>query len=415
MRMDPAHPQPFVLVKPLQNAAGQMRADARDSLEAGAHIEENARAEIAEQIRNAYPLEGWIGSELQAVQLELLANLDPMKTLADFAAARRDVRLFALRTTDRFHFLDVFWRLSADAILLGTSLEAMKEPNRYPKPTAVTGSAYMFSAHVVCAPLTARNQPLAAVFETLYGTQVIALPAGAWTRPPSLMDWPSGSGYHDMLGSGEGLYKTRSSKIPDQTAGGALTACVAAANRLIASLNDPARWIGSDGSLDAVERQIAWSTLDLGFNAVSSIAAEWASSEALWTAFRALGALEGFWNLQGLDALFDPTNLKKFGASALPAGFLREHMEDLIENYSRELKKMYPDDSEQERLARIREIRNVVHGTGAKRGDRVRRLAALSRVGTGGLHLLRDMATCWWSSVLFDPDRNARPGRPPWQ
>lgn len=415
IRADPAHREPFVLVKPLQNAEGRIRADAAGSLKGGAHIEEAAAREMAEEIRTAYPPGEWVGTDLQGIQLGLLANVDPLKTLKDFVEDRPEVRLYALRTTDRFHFLDVFWRLAADASRLGTTLEQMKDRGRYPRPTAVTGTAYMFCAHMVCSPLTARNQPLAAVFETLYGTQVVAVPEGAWSRPPGGVDWPSGSGYHDLLGSGHGLYKTRFSKIPPHSAREALGQCVLATNVLVGLLNDPAQWITTDGELDSVERQIAWSTLDLGFNAVSTLASEWMSSESLWTSFRALGALEGFWNLPRLDPLFDPDKLRSAAVSVFPRGFLAEYTEDIIENYGRELIKMYPHDHPAERLSRIREIRSVVHGTAARFGDRYRRLDALSRVGTGGLHLLRDIAACWWSSVLFAPAQNARPGHPPWE
>jgi hypothetical protein len=75
---------------------------------------------------------------------------------------------------------------------------------------------------------------------------------------------------------------------------------------------------------------------------------------------------------------------------------------------------MFPDDDPEQRLARLREIRNVVHGTGPDFGERDRRLRALLGLSSGGLHLLRDVAALWWSSLLFAPRTNARPNRAPW-
>lgn len=404
----------FVRLKPLQNAEGKLRADAAKTLALGEHLTEDDARAMAETMRAAYPPDKWSGHAFQGFQLELLANVEPVRTLAEFIDVYPEARLFALTTTKRFHFLDTFWRLAADAAAAGKSLEDMRDRKLYPRPTAVTGVAYIFAAHLVCGPLVARNQPLAAVFETLGGTQLIAIAPGSWTRPPGFADWPTGSGYSTYFGLGDGLYKTRFDKIPDHAGRTLLEESLAAANRIIGMVNDPGRWVRENAELDTVERQIAWSTLDLGFNTIAVMGADWTSDESLWVAFRALGALQGYWRMKKLDRLFDPEAIGEFAISKLPKGFAREYAEDLVGNYAGELQNMYPDDEPGERLARLREIRNVVHGTGADFGERDRRLRALLGLGSGGLHLLRDMAVTWWASLLFAPETNGAPGSPPW-
>lgn len=414
VRTDPASSNAFVRLKSLQNAEGKLRSDAGAALALGDHLDEEGAREMAEAMRAAYPPNKWVGHAFQGVQLELLANLEPLRTLSEFVDVYPDARLFALTTTDRFHFLDVFWRLSSEAAATGKSLEDMRDDDRYPRPSAVSGVAYIFAAHLVCAQLVARNRPLAAVFETLGGSQVIATAPGSWSRPPGLADWPTGSGYSNYFGTADGLYKTRFEQIPADAGRILLQQSVDAANRLIGTVNDPAIWVRDDGELDTVERQIAWSSLDLGFNTVAAMGSEWVSDESLWMAFRALGALQGYWRRKKLDRLFDPDAIRKFAIPALPEGFVREYSEDLLSNYEQELERMYPDDEPNERLGRLREIRNVVHGTGADFGERDRRLQALVGLGAGGLHLLRDVSVMWWSSVLFAPDSNATPGHAPW-
>lgn len=414
VQADAASASAFVMLKPLQNAEGKLRHDAAATLALGDHLDEAGAREMAEAMRAAYPPDRFTGHAFQGVQLELLANLDPIRVLSDFVDVYPDARLFALATTERFHFLDVFWRLSSEAATTGKSLEDMREDERYPRPTAVSGVAYIFAGHLACAPLVARNQPLAAVFETLGGAQVIAIAPSSWSRPPALADWPTGSGYSSYFGAGDGMYATRFNEVPTGAGRALLEQSLDAANRLIGTVNDPVTWVGEDGELDTVERQIAWSTLDLGFNTIAAMGSEWTSDESLWMAFRALGALQGYWRHRKLDRLFDPEAIRSFALPTLPEGFPREYGEDLVANYDRELERMYPDDEPSERLARLREIRNVVHGTGADRGERDRRLQALLGLGSGGLHLLRDISVMWWSSVLFAPETNGAPGRPPW-
>lgn len=406
----------FVLLKPLQGPTGALRADAAKTLGKGAYMSRKEMAEMADVLRKAYPSD-FVPHSLQAFQLGLLTNVDPMPVIQHFLGVHSRMRLYALRTTERFHFRDVFWRLAISSDEHGQRLVDMNARDAFPGPTAATGIAYVFSAHLAAAPLTARLQPLAAILETLGGIQIVAVSEGAWDRPPSIGSWPSASGYLDLLGEGQDVYRTRHKTIGPDVGKDALLASIRGVNSLVAHLNDPANWRTADDRLDPLERQIAWSSVDLGFNTIAELAREWTSSEALWTAFRALGIVAGFWS-SGLDQLLTPSTIQAHAVRHLPEGFLRDTAEDLTSNWARELASMYPDEDEPDAVARVREVRNLVHATAvpAKPGSPKRRarLDALKGTGNGGLALVKDLAMFWWSSLLFSPSTNAISGSAPW-
>lgn len=420
VRSDVVTASDFVVLKPLQNQAGQLRADAARNLAEHAQLSEEEMQQAARAMRAAYPPDTFVASNsVNAFQLSLLTNMDSTQVLRHFLEVHPTVRLYALVTTDAFRFRDTFWRLAARAAENNMSLTKMSEAPEYPTTTAVSGVAYLFAAHLVCALLTARVHPLATVLETLGAVQIVVVREQPWERPLHLAEWPSGSGYQTLMRAERPVYRTRFDDVPADAATDLLNAAVAAANRLVATVNDPATWRRTDGALDTLERQIAWSSIDHGFNALAQLASEWWSPETVWAAFRALGILEAYWGGNILDQLLLPDYVKRFAVPHLPDGFFRNWAGDIVDNYARELEHMYPADPPAERPARVRQIRNLVHGTGvlAPPHDRARRqarLQALLGVDKGGLQLLRDVAVFWWGSMMMAPETHARSGVPPW-
>jgi hypothetical protein len=68
------------------------------------------------------------------------------------------------------------------------------------------------------------------------------------------------------------------------------------ANALLGYLTDPARFTDGTGHLDVDEQLITWADVRFGFDAISSMAADRYSPEAIWAAFRALTTLQGVWD-----------------------------------------------------------------------------------------------------------------------
>lgn len=145
-----------------------------------------------------------------------------------------------------------------------------------------------------CAPLMARMQPLVLVLTTSRGAEVVGLPtAGAFIRGLHLPQWPIGHGSLDVggTGRGEGLYATDVDRYPEGTAYDVLDEFVAGADRMIDYLTDPARWTDGDGVMDVDGRWMTWTSVQLGFDMLRTIAGDWGHPSMMWTALNALGVL----------------------------------------------------------------------------------------------------------------------------
>ena len=67
-------------------------------------------------------------------------------------------------------------------------------------------------------------------------------------------------------------------------------------------------------------------------------------------------------------------------------------------------------------LPKLGEVRNLVHGVYAQKGDYAVRLETLRAIDkrAPNLQLVLDMAVFWWTSAILAPLTNCRPGKPPW-
>jgi hypothetical protein len=77
-----------------------------------------------------------------------------------------------------------------------------------------------------------------------------------------------------------------------------------------------------------VERNIAWSTLNVGITAVASLGKLWSSPESLWVGFRALDILAGLLSKRGtvlgIERLLHPESIRAHVLSALTPEWYRE-------------------------------------------------------------------------------------------
>lgn len=168
---------------------------------------------------------------------------------------------------------------------------------------------------------------------------------------------------------------------------------------------------------------IAWASVRFGFDAINSTAAAWGTFDGIWSAFRALGILQGLWEgpRQGrvpLSQLLTPARIRDHVLPALTDPTHRTWASGVIDNYEKELANGFPNQTVEQAAKHIQELRNLVHGAGAQ-GTRPRnaRLATLRQLAhhTPNIQLVCDMASLWWTALLFDPHTLCRPGRAPWE
>lgn len=406
-----------VVAKPLQNADGRMRRDAQRTLDATDALDQVQAEELVRRMRADFPPDSWqAANSLEAFQVSLLANFDTLEVLRGFIEHHEGCRLYSLRTTEKFHFRETFWRLTRVAQENGARLVDLRDGGDWPEPDALVGATHIFPAHIICAPMLAREQPFCAVLETMNGTQVVAVPEGAWTRPMhALSGWPSGTAYRDLAqGTGSEIYRSGLGSYEPGLASEMFATCLAGADRLLDRYWNPSFWTDEHGNLELTQREIAWGTVDIGFHTVATIGREWATSEAVWTSFRALGILDGLWQSGGLNMLLTPADIRQRALRAIPHPTFAAWCTDVVGNYERELDSMFPDLAAEDQVNRLRELRNIVHGLRTRRETEQQvRLDAVRRSGAGNLHVVKDIACFWWASVLFSPGTHGRPGSPP--
>lgn len=290
-----------------------------------------------------------------------------------------------------------------------------------PDDAVLGGLLEVAPATLVCAPLLARFQPLAVVFEMHNLSQVVALPreGGGFVRSLHLPEWPVGAGHVSVMGSGSGLYKTPFRSFSPGDVERLLEQLVVGSNGLVCALTDPAHWLDADGVVDLDERRIAWASLQFGLDALGALATGWTDRESLWSAFRAVGILHGVWEGMAPGSvpfveMFDPDRLRSQVLPALPVASYREWADGVLGNYERSLDDAFP--SRQEGLQAIVELRHLLHGVGARPKDRGRRLEALRTLAREqpAVPLVRDVAVLWWAGVILAGERFFRTGQPPW-
>lgn len=352
------------------------------------------------------------------LELNLLRQLDPIPMLQELISANPHLRLFRILPTDKLKKREGLWRIISAASEHGESWGQMRTRQRLPDDIFGGVLATQWPSIFVCAPLVARNQPLALVFRTAQGAQLIAITDRNFMRSSSLGAWPVGGGVTNLGGSGKGIYKSSVPTYPPGFADSLLSDSVRGANRLLEHLTNVTRWSGANNALDYVERNIAWSSALFGFETVMELAREWNTPEALWTAFRALTMLEGLWpnpKNQLLSHLLDPENVLKRAVSTFPHPLHNRWATDIADNYKQQVIKLHSSGELDKSIDVLCQVRNLVHGTGYLKKNRAKRLNALRILHETNvdLNLVKDVAVFWWLSVLFSPDTRCPPNADP--
>ena len=317
----------------------------------------------------------------------------------------------------------IAWRILGH-LLDGIPPDAMPLGSARRESLLLTGLLEAVPGAIVCAPLTARSQPLAAAMLTRSGAEVALLLAqgSGFVRMPSMDTWPVGTGRPSLTGPGKGIYSVGVTELPAGHAEVLLQQSIDGVNRLLHRLTDPAMFADSAGCLDRDEQMIAWANLRFGLDAINSVASSWGTSDAIWAAFRALGTLQGLWEgrRQGSVPLWQLLEPQRIRDHALPAFTDPTHHRwaaGLVDNCEHKLRSGFPGSKSEEAARHMQELRHLVHGAGGQ-GTRPRsaRLATLRHLAnhTPNVQLVCDMASLWWTALLFDPERVGLLGRAPW-
>jgi hypothetical protein len=292
----------FLEAQPLLDSSGNLLSDAVKRLDPEGFGHDRGVAELVE-LQKSHGLRP--PSALMDFQMELLASRDPLGTLVGLAQ-RQNTALWALRTTAPFRRRLMIFEIF-EYLRHGNDPAKFAERKRVEIPL-VSGLVELQPASNVCSVLAARNQPLVAVLLTPFLSQVVLVPAhGAFTREASVPPWPVAFGQISMSGPRVGAYATPLKRLPPGHGDAALRAIVASANVLFDQLTRPEEW-SKEGAFDFDGRLLMWGSIRFGLDAITALAADWSSPEAIWTAFRALTILQGIWDCQ-LSDLLNPGRL----------------------------------------------------------------------------------------------------------
>jgi len=400
----------------LQTARGEFRTDARERLGNPGHDGLDAGPMIR-QWTEKFGLEGGVWAD---AQVALLSAPDPIPVLANLKSGV-PLTFFRLRTETSLWRRLLLWQAITE-LASGTPAERVVETLHGKQNFAVSGLIELAPASVICGPLLARQEPLAAVLITDGGAQVAVLPArGVFRRPIRIVDWPIGMVRLSFAGPGLGTHATG---IREFTAGHAesmLLAATRGANRLMDHLTSPQEWTASDDIVDLDSRWMTWSSVLFGLDAIASLSATWMGADTLWVAFRALSILQGIWNGDRhdsvlLDHLLDPRRIHDFAITALPQGQERVYGGGIVANYERDLHTAFPGEELDAILKKLTQLRHLVHGVRGRAGSTIR-LEVLRQLehATPNLQLINEVAAYWWMAVLLRPRSYCRVGFAPWE
>jgi len=405
---------------PLQTAGGQFRAAARARLQDDLHGDDIGPTNELEQ---SIVESGVESSPWADVQRELVSAHDPVPVLEHFReTVAGELVFYRLKATSTLWWRSAIWQAVTE-VAKGTSARAIAEAIGGRRNTAVSGMVELAPASVICGPLLARQQPLAAVFMTGQGAQVVVLArTNAFNRPIHITSWPIGMYRVIFAGPGHQTHATDVSGFASGHAERMFSACIDGANRLVHYLTDPAAWVETaSGALDLDGRWMTWSSVLFGLDAIASLGAVWSGADPFWVAFRALGVLQGLWNGNdidriGLDQLLDPRLVRSHALPVLPAGQERTWASGLINNYERDIRTAFGGQSLDDALKTIVQVRNLVHGVRGRKGSTAR-LEALRHIerSTPNLQLINEICVFWWTAALLSPGTHCRVGHAPWE
>ena len=412
-------PGPLVYALPLQTKDGRIRGDAakrlaRDSFDGRF---EGAVSRVSQCHFDPADIDRWMG-----LRLAFMQEREPVQAVRDLAAVQPDFRMYRIGGTPALLRRQFVWRV-LEHLLDGLAPEEMPLGGARIDSELLTGLLEAIPGALTCAPLTARFQPLAAVLMTSAGVEVVVLPGGSgFARTPRMDAWPVGFGRPSLTGSGKGIYALGLDRLPAGHAAELLEQAVRGVNVLLNNLSNPTNFADSTGQLNRDEQMIAWSNVRFGFDAVNNMASTWGTTDAIWPAFRALGTLQGLWEGRRREKvplweLLMPDRIRNHVLPALTDPTHRIWASGIIANYQRELHAGFPGQTTEQCARHVQELRNLVHGVGGQGSRRNARLSTLRQLAhhTPNMQLVCDVASLWWTALLFDPNRICRHGQAPWE
>lgn len=109
-----------------------------------------------------------------------------------------------------------------------------------------------------------------------------------------------------------------------------------------------------------------------------------------------------------------PDEILNRAVPTVPDPEFRQWTADVVSNFEREIDVMFPGLEPEEQADYLRELRNLVHGLRTRNvGAQPLRLQAVRRSNAANLQLVKDVATFWWSSMLFSPKTHGVHGQTP--
>ena len=357
------------------------------------------------------------------LQLDLFRATDPAQWIAQFS---KQFAFSAYRLGTREAFMQRTLLLTLiDDVIGGADPKTVAVGSARRSSLLLRGNIEINPALLVGTPLMARFQPFAAVFTTANGAQVVFVPQkGSFERTDLWSGWPAGVPHTGLAGPPSGAYSLGFSAIPEGVGEPLLLAAVDGANRFLNYMTNPDNWSDESGVYDATSRSIAWTSLLLGFDAARSLAHEW--PEDLWTAFRCLDMLAGYWEggrsrVRYFADLVTPSKIREYAVSSSAGEFHSQWMNGIASTLEGELERAFPHTLEKDRPKRLVEIRNLLHGVAPPEfrspTHRYEVLRALDSDDGPRWHAIRDVAGMWWSSLLLQTPSwdYLTPSRAPWE
>jgi hypothetical protein len=153
-------------------------------------------------------IDRWMG-----LRLAFMQEKDPLTAVRDLVEAQPEYRLYRLGGTPSLMRRQFVWRV-LEHFVDGIVADAMPLGSARQDNMLLTGLLEAVPGAVVCAPLTARFQPLAAVLMTSSGAEVAMLSYGSgFVRMPRMDPWPVGVGRPWLTGPGRGIYQVGVSAV----------------------------------------------------------------------------------------------------------------------------------------------------------------------------------------------------------
>lgn len=156
----------------------------------------------------------WKSTGGWGLRLAFMQEKDPLTAVRNLVEAQPECRLYRLGGTPALMRRQFVWRV-LEHLVDGIAADAMPLGSARQDNVLLTGLLEAVPGALVCAPLTARFQPMAAVLMTSSGAEVAMLAYGSgFVRMPRMDPWPVGVGRPSLTGPRNGIYQVGLSELP---------------------------------------------------------------------------------------------------------------------------------------------------------------------------------------------------------